>query len=61
MNDSGKLENERYQQEMRIRCIDYATRVVGKPEYLNINGKWEEQQKDVVKVAKQIYEFVKGS
>lgn len=61
MNDSKELENERYQQEMRIRCIDYATRVVGKPEYLNTDGKWEKQQEDVVKVAKQIYEFVKGS
>ena len=61
MNDSSKLENERDQQEMRIRCIDYATRVVGKPEYLNTDGKWEKQQEDVVKVAKQIYEFVKGS
>ena len=60
MNDSKELENERYQQEMRIRCIDYATRVVGKPEYLNTDGKWEKQQEDVVKVAKQIYEFVKG-
>ena len=61
MNDSKELENERYQQEMRIRCIDYATRVVGKPEYLNTDGKWEKQQEDVVKVAKQIYEFVTGS
>jgi hypothetical protein len=61
MSDSKELENERNQQEMRIRCIDYATRVVGKPEYLNTDGKWEKQQEDVVKVAKQIYEFVKGS
>ncbi len=60
MDDLQKLENERYQQEMRIRCIDYATRVVGKPEYLNTDGKWEKQQEDVVKVAKQIYEFVTG-
>lgn len=60
MNDSSKLENERHQQEMRIRCIDYATRVVGKPEYLSTDGKWEKQQEDVVKVAKQIYEFVTG-
>jgi len=61
MNDSSKLENERDQQEMRIRCIDYATRVVGKPEYLMVGEKWEKQQEDVVKVAKQIYEFVTGS
>ena len=61
MSDSKELENERNQQEMRIRCIDYATRVVGKTEYLHTDGKWEKQQEDVVKVAKQIYEFVKGS
>jgi len=60
MDDSKKLENERYQQEMRIRCIDYATRVVGKPEYLNNHGKWEKQQEDVVKVAERIYKFVIG-
>mgnify|MGYP006275837685 CR=1 FL=1 len=40
MNDSEKLENERNQQ-LRMQCIDYATRVVGKPEYLNTDGKWE--------------------
>jgi len=59
MDDSKKLENERNQQ-IRIQCIDYATRVVGKPEYLITNGKWEKQQEDVVKVAKRIYEFVTG-
>jgi len=61
MSDLKVLGNERNQQEMRILCIDYATRVVGKPEYFYIDGKWEKQQEDVVKVAKQIYEFVKGS
>ena len=60
MSDSKELENERNQQEMRIRCIDYATRIVGKPEYLDTDGKWEKQQEDVVKVATKIYEFVKG-
>ena len=57
MNDSSKLENERNQQ-VRMQCIDYATRVVGKPEYLNTDGKWEKQQEDVVKVAERIYKFV---
>lgn len=61
MSDSKELVNERNQQEMRIRCIDYATRVVGKPEYLMVGKKWEKQQEDVVKVAKKIYEFVKSS
>ena len=61
MNDLKKLENERDQQ-LRVQCIDYATRVVGKPEYLLLkSGAWEKQQEDVVKVAKQIYEFVTGS
>jgi hypothetical protein len=59
MNDSSKLENERNQQ-VRMQCIDYATRVVGKPEYLNSDGKWEKQQEDVVKVAERIYKFVTG-
>jgi len=60
MSNSNELENERYQQEMRIRCIDYATRVVGKPEYLMVGKKWEKQQEDVVKVAERIYKFVTG-
>jgi hypothetical protein len=58
MNDSKELANKGNQQEMRIRCIDYATRVVGKPEYLMTNSKWVKQQEDVVKVAEQIYKFV---
>lgn len=58
MNTSKELENKRNRQEMRIRCIDYATRVVGKPEYLLVKNKWEKQQEDVVKVANKIYEFV---
>jgi len=33
MEDSKKLENERNQQ-MRMQCIDYATRIVGKPAYV---------------------------
>ena len=60
MSDLKKLENERNQQ-VRIQCIDYATRVVGKPEYLMVGDKWEKQQENVVEVANKIYEFVKGS
>ena len=59
MSDSSKLENGRNQQ-IRMQCIDYATRVVGKPEYLNTDGKWEKQQEDVVEVAERIYKFVTG-
>ena len=59
MDNSKKLENERNQQ-IRMQCIDYATRVVGKPEYLRIGEKWEKHQEDVVKTAERIYEFVLG-
>ncbi len=59
MDDSKKQENGRDQQ-VRIQCIDYATRVVGKPEYLMIDGKVEKQHEDVVEVAKRIHEFVTG-
>ena len=58
MTDSKKLENK-VNQQLRIQCIDYATRVVGKPEYLLIGDKWEKQQDDIIEVAKKIYEFVK--
>ena len=60
MSDSKKLENER-NQHMRMQCIDYATRVVGKPEYLLTGEKWEKKQEDVVEVATRIYEFVVSS
>lgn len=59
MSEQQKLENER-DQKMRLTCIDMATRVVGKPEYLMVKDKWEKQQEDVVEVANRIYEFVKG-
>ncbi|MDA3856294.1 MAG: hypothetical protein PF569_08605 [Candidatus Woesearchaeota archaeon] len=59
MNNLKQLENQG-NQEVRMKCIDYATRVVGKPEYLEVDEKWEKQQEDVVKVAAKIYEFVKG-
>lgn len=56
MPEEQKLENERDQQ-MRLDCIDMATRVVGKPIYLADNKK---QHDDVVEVAGKIYEFIKG-
>ena len=59
MNDSKELENGRNQQ-LRMQCVDYATRVVGKPEYLMAEDKRGKQQEDVVKVAERIYEFVTG-
>ena len=57
MNDSKEVENKGNQQ-LRMKCIDSATRVVGKPEYLLIKGEWEKQQGDVVEVAGKIYEFI---
>lgn len=54
MTEKQELENER-DQEIRLRCIDLATRVVGKPIYLANNTK---QHDDVVKVAISMYEFV---
>jgi hypothetical protein len=61
MSNSKKLGNKRNQQ-MRMQCIDYATRTVGKPAYITEkDGKVERRQDDVIEVATKIYEFVKGS
>jgi len=58
MSDSKKLENERNQQ-VKIQCIDYATRIIGKPVYVTeTNGDVKKHQDDVTEVAKQIYKFV---
>ena len=53
MSDSERLENERDQQ-VRQTCVDLATRVVGKPIWIDD----KKQHDDVVEVAKRIYEFV---
>lgn len=58
MSDSKELENERNQQ-LRMQCIDYATRIVGKPSYVTErNGEVSKYQDDVIEVAKQMHEFV---
>jgi len=58
MEDSKRLENERNQQ-MRMHCIDYATRIVGKPAYVTQkSGEVKKQQDDVIKVAGQIHKFI---
>ena len=58
MSDSKELENERNQQ-VRIQCIDYATRIVGKPAYVTEkNGEVKKCQGDVIEVARQIHKFV---
>lgn len=55
-----KLENER-NQLTKMTCIDYATRVVGKPIYIFEEKKEKhiKYHEDVVEIAKKIYEFVK--
>jgi len=62
MSEQQKLGNEG-DQELRLSCIDIATRVVGKPEYFMMgneeNEKIEKHQDDVVEVATKLYEFVK--
>lgn len=58
MRNPEELENERNQQ-IRIQCIDYATRIVGKPTYTTEKaGEITKHQDDVVEVATRIYEFV---
>jgi len=58
MSDSTKLENERNQQ-VKIQCIDYATRIVGKPAYITEkDGRVAKYQDDVIDVANKIYKFV---
>jgi len=61
MEDSKKLENERNQQ-MRMQCIDYATRIVGKPAYVTQkDGEIKKQHGNVIEVAEQIHKFVTSS
>ena len=59
MSEQQKLENER-DQEMRLTCIDMATRVVGKPVIIGEKDDYEKIHDDVVEVAIRIYEFVKS-
>lgn len=47
MKDSKNLEKER-EQQLRLKCIDYATRLEGKIVYAD----------DLIKAAEQLYEFV---
>lgn len=46
---SEKVQNERYHAEIRMSCIDMATRVVG-----------AYPQEDILEVASRIYNFVKN-
>jgi hypothetical protein len=60
MSDSKELENERNQQ-VRMQCIDYATRIVGKAAYITDgSGEIKKYQDDVIEVAEQIHKFVTG-
>ena len=62
MSDSKELEKERNQQ-VRIQCIDYATRVVDKPDFTFkwSSGDLKTYQEDVTELAKQMYKFVTAS
>ena len=61
MSEKSELESNEASQQTRMTCIDYATRVVGKPVYLqDKDGKEQKYHDDVVDVATKIYEFVKG-
>ena len=58
MSDSKELENGRNQQ-VKIQCIDYATRIIGRPVYLTEkSGEVKKHQDDIIEVAKKIYKFV---
>ena len=46
-------------QSLKMQCIDYATRIVGKPAYItDKDGDVEKHQDDVIKVARRIHEFI---
>ncbi len=51
-----RLENER-DQEIRQVCIDFATRIVGKPVYFADGSKYHD---DVIEVAEKMYKFMTG-
>lgn len=53
----SKLENKG-DREVRITCVDMATRVVGKPEYHMVKDDLVKRHEDVVEVAEKIYKFV---
>jgi len=60
MSDSKDLANHR-NQEVRIQCIDYATRIVGKPTYVtDKSGVIRKHQDDVIETAERIHKFVTG-
>ena len=52
-----RMENTRNQ--LRMTCIDFAIRAIGKPVYLqDKDGKFQKHQEDVIEMAEKIYEFV---
>ena len=60
MRSPKELENERNEQ-VRMQCIDYATRIVGRATYITDGvGEIKKFQDDVIEVAKQIHKFVTG-
>lgn len=60
MEDLRNLGNERNQQ-LKIQCIDFATRIVGKPIYItDKEGNVTKHQDCFLAAAESIYNFVTG-
>lgn len=57
MDISKRLEEEKDQQ-LRIQCIECASRTIGLPRHINLENDGEDQHEDVVDLANRIYEFV---
>lgn len=48
--------------KLRLDCVDMATRIVGKPVFINdIDGKAVKQQDDIIEVSEKIYNFITNS
>ena len=57
MKKQEDSEKER-DSEIRMACIDAATRVVGRGDYAMVDNEIEKHQSDIVEVAARIYAFV---
>ncbi len=44
--------------EIRMRCVEIATRIIGSPEYYMVGEKMVRHQENLVKVATSIYNFI---
>jgi isocitrate dehydrogenase len=58
MDNVEESENDR-NRKVRMECIDFAIRSIGKPVYLtDENNKMKKYQDDVIDLAEKIHEFV---